>query len=533
MQSATELAGDALAFLLAEPVLLEVPILLVLVAVCVWRDRRSARRAEAIRAHGALDDLFLGIEAWCTRDAATTVHRLGRALEADPGDHSAARLLAEARLWLEPAPPAATSPAEPRGPGFPADRRFREEAAAVAAWLAMVPELQRRIEEPRRVLDALELNRAHLARLVTTALDGEAPALVELAELGGVVAGELLRQALTLAPDDRRAVVLAVSLGKDLFRALLTELEAEPSEEHSAQRARASRFALTVAIALGPAAEEGLDAAARSTHAVLRDLALDAAIAMGSADRLASRARVTSAGEVRRAIRRARPEQLASLARELGDGDTAFDAILDDPRPALWRALVDGAHEARAAKAWHAALRRGSTLDALAPVLAAEFGAASPPHHRDLLIAAGPRAAEPIALLATDPAASDADRAAARSLLAELGDGVVGALARTWGRAPSPADEHLVAAWSALGTGATAALRELFAGILREPDRAARAHRGALVIRALAKLGTTGARRVLDAARRQTTAPELARLAGEALAANAASARATRSEGRP
>ncbi|MBI5850082.1 MAG: hypothetical protein HZB39_03450 [Planctomycetes bacterium] len=515
--------ADWFALLLAEPLLFEVPLLVAIAVVLVVRDRRSVLRARRATGHPALDERLLGVEAWLARDAATAVHRLVRACEGDPHDAIAKRLLAAARERLAVADSPAHAIEDAVAPAFPADRRFLEERAAVAAWIARVPELMRRIDDPRRVLDALELNRAHLARVVAAAIDGDDAARAELIELGGASAGEVLHQVATLGADDDRGVALCAALGADLFAALLAEL-ATMCERRS-ERSREFAVVRRVAAALGASADPGLDSAARGMHAALRELALDAAIEGGDATGLARRAHAASPGELRRAVARARPEFLARIVAAPDCDSLVLAAILDDPRPTLWRALVDVQAAGSASALLSAALRRDTTLAVLAPQLAAELDAATPSSVLELVAAAGNGAADALALRATDPSLRPADRAPSLDLLAACGAAAVGALGRTVGDAPSPTDRYVVAAWVALGADAVLPLRAFLDGVLRIAESARRDHRGRLAIEALAAIGTSSAKRVLDALRRQAIAPELAAAATDALAAHARSRR--------
>lgn len=509
-------AAEWFALLVAEPLLFEVPLLVAIGAVLVARDRRSTKRARRAAGHPALDERLLGVEAWLARDAATAVHRLVRACDADPHDAMARRLLAAAREQLTVSDSSARAIEDTVAPEFPADRRFLEEPAAVAAWIARVPVLLRSIDDPRRVLDALELNRAHLARVVHAAIDGDAAARAELTELGDASAGEVLRQVATLGADDDRGVALCTALGTSLFEALLAELAS--GSVRTAERSREFAFARRLAAALGASADLALDSAAQGTHAALRELALDAAIECGDATRLARRVRLASPGDLRRAVARARPEILARIVAAPHCDALVLTAVLDDPRPTLWRALVDVHAAGSASGPLAAALRRDHTLAVLAPQLAAELDAATPSCVRELVAAAGSRAANALALRATDPSLTPADRTPSLDLLTACGAVAVAALGRTLGDTPSPADRHVVAAWVALGADAVAPLRAFVDGLLRSAEAAPRDHRGRLAIEALAAIGTTGAKRVLDALRRQAIAPALAAAATDALA---------------
>ena len=512
-------AAEWFALLIAEPLFFEVPVLVAIGLVLLARDRRSTKRARRAAGHPALDERWLGVEAWLARDAATAVHRLVRACDADPNDATARRLLAAARAQLTVSDSPAPAIEDAVAPAFPADRRFLEEPAAVAAWIARVPVLLRPIADPRRVLDALELNRAHLARVVAAAIDGDPAARAELIELGDASAGEVLRQVATLGADDDRGVALCMAMGTDRFEALLAELAS--SSAGTAERAREFAFARRLGAALGASADLALDSAAQGMHVALRELALDAAIECGDAMRLARRAHLASPGDLRRAVARARPEILARIVAEPDCDALVLAAVLDDPRPTLWRSLVDVYARGSTSGPLATALRRDNTLAVLAPQLAAELDAATPSCVRELVAAAGSGAADALALRATDPSLTAADRAPSLDLLAACGAVAVDALGRTLGDTPSPADRHVVAAWVALGADAVAPLRAFVDAVLRGAEAPSRDHRGRLAIEALAAIGTTGAKRVLDALRRQAIAPDLALAATDALAAHA------------
>ncbi len=510
-------ATDWVQILVAEPILIELPVLGLIVVVMLAIDRRDARRSAAIRRHGALEELWLGMEAWFNGDVSAAAHRLGRAVAADPEDASARSILMRARAALDGSAPVATRSVESVPSSPPPFLRFLEEPSACAAWIALVPEFARALDAPRRVSDALEVNRHHLVRAVAAAIDGDDASRSELAELGGIVASELLRQASQLGSDDLRGVELGVSLGPELLPALFAELESLEASEGSDARQRAIRLATGIAVRLGERAVNALSTALRSTHPASRDLALDALIASADGETVLRLTRDISPGELRRAIVRAPVDALSPVFAQSPPRHPLLQAALASSIPAVLLALVDALPHAKARDEIRAALRDPAGMRALAPLLVDRLGAEPGSALVTVLRDAGPLAADALALRVVDASRARNERAPARDLLIALGADAVPVLARMVGPLPAPADEAVVEAWTAIGAPAAAPLRALLQELLHEAAPERRRHLGGLAIAALTGIGSVGARRVLEALRRQPHAPELATLAAEAL----------------
>ncbi|MFO1052012.1 MAG: hypothetical protein U1F36_07340 [Planctomycetota bacterium] len=513
MLGADEIGVGWLDAVLREPILPEVALLL-LIGVFLWlRHRHLVAVGQEIARRTALDDLLLGEEALLAADFTTAAHRLARACAELPSDRLAGAALALARSKLDAHAPSHDGPNEIGTQRAGTVGAFELDARSFARMLARAPELHRPIDSPRRVVDALEVNRQHLNRLLDGARVKDRAQIAELQELGGIAAGELLRRAGS-SPDDTEAwVAVAVELGSEMLPALLAAYREQDPVDH---RACAARFLVTVAVRRRESARAAVTEAMRSPEPILRDVALDIAIAIGASDLLDTRELPIARAELLRALTRAGADRLASLLQTVDADHPVLDLVQQQASAPLLTALLCALPQAKAFEAIRARLLRDDAIRLLGHELVSR-AMGGDPQALDLVRSAGSALCRELAVGVTDLARPAAERVVCRQCLLALGREAVAPLAETLGTAPTPADAEVLACWIEIGPDAVVALRDLLQDILADRHAAARGHSASLAADALAAIGTPSARRVLEALRRQTHLSALAQHAARLL----------------
>jgi hypothetical protein len=479
-------------------------------------ERGDARDAVVARTVAHAARAFDGALAAGERRAAERALAAARraAGEADP---TVARLAARWDRLRDalPAPAEAQAPDPallPALPGLLRDPTVGADRAGLAA-----------LDQPSRILDAIEANRAHVQRLGAAFRAGEPGAADALAELGEGAVPELFAQALAAGPADRSGPALFAQLGPAAVGPLLDAFEAWRSTQRGLVRGRAVDVLARLLVAVGPGARPTLEARLGSVDRDLRRALVDFYLGLCDPEAFDVLADALPPVELVQRLNEVDEGLLVPFLACLPDGHIALEVLLQDGGFARDLAVLDAIPAACAPQALEALLlRRGCGRSLVAALIERIDDRALAPVARRLLDAAGPRARAALVLAFADLDAAPTRRAALADRLVAAGPAAVLPLCGCFGAGPTPLDAEVVAVLARIGDAAIPALRDAYrqGGLLERlagPFARRRTHRREMLIRSLGALSSLAARTALAALRERETDPDLALRLAQAL----------------
>lgn len=412
---------------------------------------------------------------------------------------TAAHPFACGRCQLHVAHPAAACP----HCGTPGTLRARE------------PGLSEPLPAASLVADEIEETPAHVERLLTVALRGDAEASAEIIALGATAVPALWRRALAEPAVSDEVTALLVAMGPGILRALLDAMTATRAASRAADRAPGLPLLAAVAERFGRAALPVFTDLVASEDPDLRKLVIDFHIALADLDELGAVFDHYPPVEILHRLNAAPPARLSTFLAAVPARGFVGDVLL--VHPMFHRdedLLLAAARSAAPGVLLDILARRGAHVTLAQPAIAMLAQTELAPTAERFLAAAGVGVTD--ALLA---AYLDLDRAAdararLRDLLARLGADLVPSLCQCFGGAPARIDQEVVDLLVALGPPAVAPLRGAYERrnlFERVGGRLVRRynHPRNLIIKVLARVGGGEARRALADLRAGEADPNL------------------------
>lgn len=531
-----------------EPALLELAFLAAIGLFAGWVILRLRARARACEEERAVGDLVFGLVLAEDGQWDAALPRLEQARSADPGRASVR--LARARVLLalgrsEEAHAEHLALRRQRGPDWTrneeglraalrasegdagdaaggmgpatgtvgrslaASRLAADEAlrpVSAAARTAVVDPPRRRLEritDPGAIWDAIRADPDHVERLCAA----PGPHHVEDVVALGVEAAPSLLRAAMAGGDAAHLAAVVRAIGPSIGPALV---EAARSNDRFPEAELRSLLS-----ALGPEGAGPLASHLGSADRRLRHALID--VHLGMAD-VAVFERVLDAVPLVDVVQRCNAVQgsvLVPFLASLPEGHFLFDMLLPDGgfvRDAAVLAAIPGSTAPEALERLLA--RRGAARSLCSDLVRALVDPDLAAVAGRLLDGFGERAIGPMVLAFADPELGEDVRAAIRVRLVGMGAAAVGPLCGCVGAHPTELDADVVSVLAAIGDAAVPALRDacLERGLLARLNPGGRrrgAHRRAMAVRALGRIGSMQARAALTTLRAHESDPEV------------------------
>lgn len=446
-----------------------------------------------------------GNERWQAGDTAIARTMLGDALRLDAtGDEVrllAARveaatsgvadavraLLAEGAALPVPASPTPTAAVRLPSPalvGLLPDGRWRCRACR-AVWNDRLVECPRclatgsaelveerlvaALDSPLQAMDAIDLNSAHVQRLVQRCLDGppaaRRSARSELLELGAVAVPTLLREAWHRSGADQDELIDVLrSMGPAIAPALFAASDALQSQRLLPLGSR-SPGALVGRIVQGFDRDalphvEPLFSSAKAEH---RKILIDFFLGLHDLGQFQIVLERFPPTEILHRLNKADPEVLRRFLQVVPPGHFVAEVLLREPtfaRDDVLLQAIPGAEHPDALRA--VVLARGATANAVGVLIGALGSAALADEAERLLVALGPGALEYTLSAFTDPEASAAERQRLQRVILSGGAAAAAEVCDSFGPEPTPLDDELRAILVGIGDPAVAVLQSAY-----------------------------------------------------------------------
>lgn len=420
--------------------------------------------------------------------------------------------------------------------GLLPDGRWRCRACGVA-WTDRLVECPRcraadaaELVEPRLVaalasslqaMDAIDVNDAHVQRLVQRFVDGEpqarASAAVELLELRRAAVPALLREAWQRSgPAQDELVGLLRRMGPAIAPALFAASDALQSQRLLPLGSR-SPGALVGRIVQGFDRDalphvEPLFASAKAEH---RKILIDFFLGLHDLAQFQLVLERFPPTEILHRLNKADPEVLRRFLQVVPAGHFVAEVLLREPTFARDDVLLAAIPEAQHPDALRAVvLARGPTANAVGVLIQALGSPSLADEAERLLLALGPGALEYTLSAFTDPEASAAERQRLRRVIIGCGAAAAAEVCDSFGPEPTPLDDELRAILVGIGDPAVAVLQGAYerSGWLELVSIgliSRHTNRRVQIVLALRAIGSTAARASLQALAAAERDPDL------------------------